>query len=895
MAIAFRAAGTLVDNATATSITITKPAGLTAADTVIVYMMQSLSASTVVISPPDNTWTNVPLIASQATGNNLQITCFTHVALVSEPTWTFTLSASTRTIGRSIAYSGAASVDVVGLNQGSSSPAVAPAATVTNAGDTIVCAVLNNASGGSSAVTLDAGLTSRCNNTTGDTDWTLAIGDATGPGAGSPTTAYSNTVTTAAWVVPIVALTTAGSYTNSVSNVGVVPTATNTKAGGGATTVDAAVPTSIQNGDILVAFFRTIWIASGSHSFVTVTAPGGWSLGRADNVAVGAASFQVQGAYYTHSVTNVSGEPATYTWSINSSTGIDFIGVDMIAVRGCTGVDANSFNSTGADSTSNTVPGITVANDNEPVLVWGGYATDGGGITLDIVSVENQVADQGTALYATVSGVSGSTSNSYAITSTVGANSMAYQVAFIPAYTNAVKIVNSTVINRYSSVMSQAITIPSGTLAADLLVAHVIGPTGGTITPPAGWTAVTNASADDATMMATAYTHTVAGGDPASVTFTFSGSTTGCASIIAFRNANTSNFIASNSIIQGSTPTLTNIAAQSLVLMYETCHNNPAGFVGVGLPEAMFITPFVYNPNARNGGNISRSGSLSVMLQTAANGGVIGTQYRAANGSVAGPQMTIAIGVFVPAPVPPPPSPLPPPGPPGPSFPLPFKGLLATQPSFPPVHDNQGKVLHEVNLLLGQKLADITKLHNQLVRYASNPQLHYKIVDPVIPTANEYDANTNVTSNIPISTSSGGDSLPVFQGTGYTTTTGDLQTGTLVTIHTATLTTIVTVTPRYPINQNDVVYVQFNGTFSAGMALTVLEIQISGTPSTQIYAGYTTTVDSSQNFAITQQFSVTPATPVANDTGMVIKVRQATGGDVTLGVFNASGGNIQSR
>ena len=303
--------------------------------------------------------------------------------------------------------------------------------------------------------------------------------------------------------------------------------------------------------------------------------------------------------------------------------------------------------SAGVDVTSQAASTLTVGSDNEPVLVFGMCSTNAGGPNTGVVGLQQEIGRAANSLSSTISGLSGSTASYTWLTSGIAAQMLVYQVAFTPAISNSVKVVGFTVKNLYTSVSSVALNIPSGLSNGDTEIAHVAGPSGGTITPPSGWSAISGASADDGTNLAKAFYHIYAAGDPSSITFTFSGSCSGSASIIAFRDASAGVFTAANSTTQGLTPTLTGITAKSLVLMYETCSQNRYP-TPVGVPQDMFMTPFVYNP-ALSGGSISYGGALSVLLQTGANGGSVGQQYRAAYATNSGPQITIAIVAAPPA------------------------------------------------------------------------------------------------------------------------------------------------------------------------------------------------------------------------------------------------------
>lgn len=887
MAIAFVAAGTLVDNATATSITITKPAGLATGHLVIVALQQ-VTATSIVISPPDNTWYEAPAQDTQSGGSGIRVTTYYHVATGSEPTWLFTFNASTRVVGVSIAYSGVASLDVVGLASGTSTPAVAPQSTVFYGGDTVVCIVANNNSAGASGVTLDGALTSRFSDTTADTHFRIAIGDGTGPAAGLLTTAYSNTVTTQNWIVPIIALSETGTVAASVSNIGVIPTSTYTSGGISSTTVAATVPTSIQNGDLLVAFLRIIPVFGGSFTPWTITPPAGWTKIREDATTV-SAGLGVQAGYYTHTVTTVGSEPSTYTWTLNTATNVDQFDIIMVPVRGVTGIDAGTFNSANTAVSTLTIAGVTAANDNEPTLICGNWGSDSGSHTLDCVGLQAVVSTTvGHQVWSALSGIAASTYPTQTVTLTgTASNCILYEVAFVPAVANTPKIVGSTVVNRYSAVSSVDITIPSGTAAGDVLIAHVTCATGKVITPPSGWAAITNALADDTNFLAQAFQHTVAGGDPSPVTFSFSGSSTGFASILATRNVLTSSTIASNSTTQGLTPNLTGMGASSMVLMYETIANNALSNGNpLGLQQATFLTPFVYNPNSRNGGNISRGGALSVFLQTGVAGGVSGKNYRVAGGSTTGPQMTIALAGAAPTPPPTPPPPIPP-GPPV-SQALPFHGQIDRLPQIPPVNS-----FHEVDLVLKQKFLEVATLQKQIVKYAANPQQHYKAVQQAAQSVQQYDTQQAAASQENIPPYQSTDSGQQYPSTGFVTTLGAGVTVTTVSVPDATPTVVNSADPSFVMNEGDLIMAVVTGTWDTAMYNGIMDITYAGQASGAIYFAKRINIDSAGRFSDTQIF--TAPSGVAGDTTVQFGTSQSTGGAVNIITCTLYIGNYQLR
>ena len=215
----------------------------------------------------------------------------------------------------------------------------------------------------------------------------------------------------------------------------VVGTATDTIVFSSPTVIDATVPSGLQSNDVLVAFLRVAPVFGGTIAPVTITPPAGWTVQREDTLqpAVGG-TFGLQIGLYTHLVTSPGGEPTTYRWSLSSGGNVDAFSIEMISVRGCSGLDTDVLSSSNVDVNTFNANGITVAGNNEPVLIFAAASTDAGAQTLSSSIGVSQAGIKGHMLWSTVGGSVGSSSPTATITLNQAATVLAYVVGFTPVF-----------------------------------------------------------------------------------------------------------------------------------------------------------------------------------------------------------------------------------------------------------------------------------------------------------------------------------------------------------------------------------------------------------------------------------------------------------------------------
>jgi hypothetical protein len=109
--------------------------------------------------------------------------------------------------------------------------------------------------------------------------------------------------------------------------------------------ITIGVPTGTRDGDVMVAFIAAR--ANSNH----ISGPPGWALLREDTFG---SSPYVTVATYTRTA---SSEPATYTWTLNSSVNV---AGSIVSYFNCGGVDASSGQGNAAGTFSSTAPGVTV-------------------------------------------------------------------------------------------------------------------------------------------------------------------------------------------------------------------------------------------------------------------------------------------------------------------------------------------------------------------------------------------------------------------------------------------------------------------------------------------------------------------------------------------------------
>lgn len=127
-----------------------------------------------------------------------------------------------------------------------------------------------------------------------------------------------------------------------------------------ATEVQAAMPSGLANGDVVLAFVARPTALGSSY-----TAPGGWPLVRALGVTAGGNDLSLR--VHRRTITDASSEPASYTWLSSVVTGWS---VTMLVYRGVdTASPVNAENGTTGTTTTITAPSVTTTADGCRVVV----------------------------------------------------------------------------------------------------------------------------------------------------------------------------------------------------------------------------------------------------------------------------------------------------------------------------------------------------------------------------------------------------------------------------------------------------------------------------------------------------------------------------------------------
>lgn len=177
--VGFRAASSAnTGSGTATSVTVTKPAGVVAGDVMIAAV--TLGSTTPTITAPTG-WT---LVRTQVNGTAIRTSVYSKVAGAAEPvSYVFSFSAASRAAAAVSAYTGVDTTAPVAVNTGgtnaSATAQVAPTATTTSTNQQVI-----RVWGAKASVTFTppAGITERADvRATGTGSVGLAVGDASQP------------------------------------------------------------------------------------------------------------------------------------------------------------------------------------------------------------------------------------------------------------------------------------------------------------------------------------------------------------------------------------------------------------------------------------------------------------------------------------------------------------------------------------------------------------------------------------------------------------------------------------------------------------------------------------------------------------------------------------------
>ena len=131
-----------------------------------------------------------------------------------------------------------------------------------------------------------------------------------------------------------------------------------------ATSIAINVPPGTANGDVMVAF-----ISARTNSSNVITAPSGWTLLRRDGFN---ADPFVTVAVYTRSA---SSEPASYTWTLNST--VNIAGA-IASYFNCSGVEVHNGQGNSSGTFSSIAPGVTIGAANTSDVLLDAYSPSAG-------------------------------------------------------------------------------------------------------------------------------------------------------------------------------------------------------------------------------------------------------------------------------------------------------------------------------------------------------------------------------------------------------------------------------------------------------------------------------------------------------------------------------------
>jgi hypothetical protein len=423
--------------------------------------------------------------------------------------------------------------------------------------------------------------------------------------AGGATNQTGNTGGTSGW----------NGTQNTISFVSSAVSVQNTSS----TTITVTVP-SVVNGDLML-----MMVTAGNTTANTWTTPSGWTEGTA--------GVQSRALFWRIA----SSEPANYTVTQSGSTTSDAI---IVAYRNAV------FNTSGLASQSQVTSPIpvtiTVAVPNS-TIVYVAQSNPGASITYTTPTGYTARASDSdaTAPSAAIFSLAGVGSGSYSAPGITGSgsSSRAYVIALSPSLSSftasatggaggastttptstggaggtgsTINYIASAQTQTVSSSTTLTINVPTGTANGDLMVAMVLtsASTSATWTTPAGWTAAVTSSS------ARGVYYRTASSEPASYTFTASGSGTSQGYIFTYRNAQ---FDVSSAITTNSNPTVTasiTTTANNAILLY---------YAGISTNASeTYTAPTGFSTLATDSDATAPSSAVFYKLQTAA--GATGT------------------------------------------------------------------------------------------------------------------------------------------------------------------------------------------------------------------------------------------------------------------------------
>ncbi len=370
-----------------------------------------------------------------------------------------------------------------------------------------------------------------------------------------------------------------------------------TAMGGGSVVI--AVPSSAQNGDLMLAVIVT---SSGING--TVTPPAGWTQ-------IDAQLISGQGRLITYART-ASSEPASYTWTISAGN----IGGCIITFFDTNGasvaVAVDTFaDGTGASSTSFSLPAFTPNAGSDPYELVVGIANQMAAATLTLPVTGypllslNTIHSFAVVAYPVAKGTAAPTPS---IGSSSTAQWLGQQIALkvTSASADRMMMVGFGANNTGSSVSSLSVNVPTNVANGDQLLMSIwSGDTSDNISLPAGWTQVAVQTATGGTLKLAKRT---ASSEPASYTVNLTSSSAINITLIAVRHMDGSSLDVDVYAINGGAsltasseigPTLIPNAAHELVACLWNAQQAGSAKVPTGVADGYFGDDsfLVSNPN----------------------------------------------------------------------------------------------------------------------------------------------------------------------------------------------------------------------------------------------------------------------------------------------------------
>jgi hypothetical protein len=292
------------------------------------------------------------------------------------------------------------------------------------------------------------------------------------------------------------------------------------------TSVTVNKPAGVAAGTVMVAlvtFYNT-------RTTVTTTAPAGWThLGSQIST-----NNRYQNVYYKVAT---AAEPATYAWTFSRAS---YIGIGISAFSGVsatTPVDA-SATQTDASSTTPAAPSAVANSNGDMLLALWGYGRQitassySAGLTQSFTTSTTNVGIAGAYRLLSNAGSTGTSNSTITTASTATAHTVLLKAAQAPA---GIQFVAADTPATCTGCTTLSPAAPAGWKAGHLFITSVSWNTAGvTVSPPsANWTQI-DTTASDGNFSRADYYYFAQTGDPATYTWTFSGTTRAVISTVAF-------------------------------------------------------------------------------------------------------------------------------------------------------------------------------------------------------------------------------------------------------------------------------------------------------------------------------------------------------------------------